>query len=69
MTTDTDTTRARVLRMLADGPSYPYALAQRSGIANSTIRRELGILLERGLVEATLEQSPDGPARRVYSLV
>lgn len=58
-----DTTRARVLRLVAStGPATAADLAERLGLTRAGVRRHLGELLEDGLIAE--HEMPRGTARR-----
>lgn len=63
-----------VLAALRENRRYGYDLVQRLGQVPSLVIREgtiyplLNRLKREGLIESELEESPEGPARKYYSL-
>ena len=60
----------RIMTAIAarDGRAYTYALADSLDISIHAVRRALSTLSLRGYLRSHLEESPVGPARRVFTL-
>jgi predicted transcriptional regulator len=60
--------RIRIVAALLDGREYVSRLARRLQISRALLQVHLRKLEAAGLVEATLELSPDGKAMKYYTI-
>lgn len=61
--------RIRIVGALAEGRQYVSELARRLGMNRPLLHMHLRRLERAGLVESSLELSPEGKAMRFYSVV
>lgn len=59
-------TRVEIVDVLADGPAMPSVIADRAGIASSTVSTELSELRDHGIVELLVDE--DRKRGRIYGL-
>ncbi len=60
--------RRRILKRLSQEPCYALQLSKELGLGQPLVAKHLSIMESAGLVSSALENSPNGPARKRYSL-
>jgi len=60
--------RRKILRRLSQETSYPLEIAKEIGIGQQVVTTHLALMERDGFVQSTMESSPLGPNRRLYSL-
>ncbi len=60
--------RRRILKRLSQEPGYALQLSKELGLGQPLVAKHLSIMKSAGLVTSALENSPNGPARKRYSL-
>lgn len=60
--------RRRILKRLSQEPSYALEIAKELGIGQQLVAAHLAMMERNGIVSSSLEESPYGPKRRLYSL-
>jgi predicted transcriptional regulator len=61
-------TRRDIIKRLSEEPNYPLQLAKDLGLGQQLVAKHLQIMEDAGLVASSVESSPYGPKRRIYSL-
>jgi predicted transcriptional regulator len=61
-------TRRDIIKRLSEEPNYPLQLAKDLGLGQQLVAKHLQIMEDAGLVASSVESSPHGPKRRIYSL-
>ncbi len=61
-------TRRKIIEMLLQHSMYQTQIVRELGIREQAVVRHLRVLEELGMVTSWTEQSPNGPARRYYSI-
>jgi len=61
-------TRRDIIKRLSEEPNYPLQLAKELGLGQQLVAKHLRVMEEAGIVTSSVESSPHGPKRRIYSL-
>jgi predicted transcriptional regulator len=61
-------TRRFIIKRLSEEPNYPLQLAKDLGLGQQLVAKHLRVMEEAGIVASSLETSPHGPKRRIYTL-
>ena len=60
--------RRRIIKRLAQEPGYALQLSKELGLGQPLVAKHLTIMENAGLIASTMEESPNGPRRKRYSL-
>ena len=60
--------RRRIIKRISQGPSYALQLSKELGLGQPLVAKHLSIMEKAGLLTSTVENSPNGPKRKRYSL-
>ena len=61
-------TRRFIIKRLSEEPNYPLQLAKDLGLGQQLVAKHLRVMEDAGMVESSVEASPYGPKRRIYTL-
>ena len=61
-------TRRFIIKRLSEEPNYPLQLAKDLGLGQQLVAKHLRVMEDAGMVESSVEASPHGPKRRIYTL-
>ncbi|PVX27806.1 MAG: hypothetical protein CW716_00390 [Candidatus Bathyarchaeum sp.] len=61
-------TRRFIIKRLSEEPNYPLQLAKDLGLGQQLVAKHLRVMEDAGMVASSVEDSPHGPKRRVYTL-
>lgn len=61
-------TRRFIIKRLSEEPNYPLQLAKDLGLGQQLVAKHLRVMEDAGMVASSVEASPHGPKRRVYTL-
>ncbi|MBT8172239.1 ArsR family transcriptional regulator [Candidatus Bathyarchaeota archaeon] len=61
-------TRRDIIKRLSEEPNYPLQLAKDLGRGQQLVAKHLRVMEDAGIVASSIEDSPYGPKRRIYSL-
>jgi predicted transcriptional regulator len=60
--------RRKIIKRLSQRPSYPSQLSKELGLGQPLVAKHLTVMEAAKVVTSSLEGSPSGPDRRIYSL-
>src|SRR3989442_2560318 len=60
--------RRRIIKRISQGPSYALQLSKELGLGQPLVAKHLSMMKKAGLLNSTVESSPNGPKRKKYSL-
>jgi len=60
--------RRRIIKRLSQEPCYALQVSKELGLGQALVAKHLSLMERAGLVTSTPESSPNGPARKRYSL-
>jgi predicted transcriptional regulator len=60
--------RRDIIKRLSEEPNYPLQLAKDLGLGQQLVAKHLRVMENAGMVESSVESSPYGPKRRIYTL-
>ena len=61
-------TRRFIIKRLSEEPNYPLQIAKDLGLGQQLVAKHLRVMEDAGMVESSVEASPYGPKRRIYTL-
>jgi len=61
-------TRRFIIKRLSEEPNYPLQLAKDLGLGQQLVAKHLRVMEDAGMVASSVEDSPYGPKRRIYTL-
>lgn len=61
-------TRRDIIKRLSEEPNYPLQLAKDLGLGQQLVAKHLRVMENAGMVASSVESSPYGPKRRIYTL-
>ena len=61
-------TRRFIIKRLSEEPNYPLQLSKDLGLGQQLVAKHLRVMEDAGMVESSVEASPHGPKRRIYTL-
>jgi predicted transcriptional regulator len=61
-------TRRYIIKRLSEEPNYPLQLAKDLGLGQQLVAKHLRVMEQAGMVVSSVEASPHGPKRRIYTL-
>ena len=61
-------TRRYIIKRLSEEPNYPLQLAKDLGLGQQLVAKHLRVMEQAGMVASSVEASPHGPKRRIYTL-
>ena len=61
-------TRRDIIKRLSEEPNYPLQLAKDLGRGQQLVAKHLRVMEDAGMVESSVEASPYGPKRKIYTL-
>jgi len=61
-------TRRFIIKRLSEEPNYPLQLAKDLGLGQQLVAKHLRVMEDAGMVSSSVEASPHGPKRRIYTL-
>lgn len=61
-------TRRDIIKRLSEEPNYPLQLAKDLGLGQQLVAKHLRVMEDAGMVDSSVEASPYGPKRRIYTL-
>ena len=61
-------TRRFIIKRLSEEPNYPLQLAKDLGLGQQLVAKHLRVMEDAGMVASSVEDSPHGPKRRVYTV-
>ena len=61
-------TRRFIIKRLSEEPNYPLQLSKDLGLGQQLVAKHLRVMEEAGMVASSVEASPHGPKRRIYTL-
>ena len=61
-------TRRDIIKRLSEEPNYPLQLAKDLGLGQQLVAKHLRVMEQAGMVASSVEASPYGPKRRIYTL-
>ena len=61
-------TRRFIIKRLSEEPNYPLQLAKDLGLGQQLVAKHLRVMEDAGMVASSVEASPHGPKRRIYTL-
>ncbi len=61
-------TRRGIIKRLSEEPNYPLQLAKDLGLGQQLVAKHLRVMENAGMVASSVESSPYGPKRRIYTL-
>ena len=61
-------TRRFIIKRLSEEPNYPLQIAKDLGLGQQLVAKHLRVMEDAGMVESSVEASPHGPKRRIYTL-
>ena len=61
-------TRRFIIKRLSEEPNYPLQLSKDLGLGQQLVAKHLRVMEDAGMVESSVEASPYGPKRRIYTL-
>lgn len=61
-------TRRDIIKRLSEEPNYPLQLAKDLSLGQQLVAKHLRVMEDAGMVTSSVESSPYGPKRRIYTL-
>jgi predicted transcriptional regulator len=61
-------TRRDIIKRLSEEPNYTLQLAKDLGLGQQLVSKHLRVMERAGIVESSIESSPHGPKRKIYTL-
>jgi predicted transcriptional regulator len=61
-------TRRFIIKRLSEEPNYPLQLAKDLGLGQQLVAKHLRVMEDAGMVTSSVEDSPYGPKRRIYTV-
>jgi predicted transcriptional regulator len=61
-------TRRFIIKRLSEEPNYPLQLAKDLGLGQQLVAKHLRVMEDAGMVASSVEDSPYGPKRRIYTV-
>lgn len=61
-------TRRDIIKRLCEEPNYPLQLAKDLGRGQQLVAKHLRVMEDAGIVASSIEDSPYGPKRKIYTL-
>ncbi|TRO51503.1 ArsR family transcriptional regulator [Candidatus Bathyarchaeota archaeon] len=61
-------TRRDIIKRLSEEPNYPLQLSKDLSLGQQLVAKHLRIMEDAGMVTSSVESSPYGPKRRIYTL-
>ena len=61
-------TRRDIIKRLSEEPNYSLQLAKDLGLGQQLVAKHLRVMEESGIVASSVEASPLGPKRKIYTL-
>jgi predicted transcriptional regulator len=61
-------TRRDIIKRLSEEPNYPLQLAKDLSLGQQLVAKHLRVMEQAGMVTSSVESSPYGPKRRIYTL-
>ena len=63
-----NSTRRDIIKRLSEEPNYTLQLAKDLGLGQQLVSKHLRVMERAGIVESSIESSPHGPKRKIYTL-
>jgi predicted transcriptional regulator len=61
-------TRRDIIKRLSEKPNYPLQLAKDLSLGQQLVAKHLRVMEDAGMVTSSVESSPYGPKRKIYTL-
>lgn len=61
-------TRRFIIKHLSEEPNYPLQIAKDLGLGQQLVAKHLRVMEDAGMVASSVEASPHGPKRRIYTV-